>query len=117
MIFRQPAFRWSGVRAKGVEAAAVLDALDEPAALCAVDGAVLASNEAWRSDFGPVRRPPAICGLFAVFSDARREGRAQGVVAAAQDQRVVTIASVGAAHFIVRIERDPAQSMPKLKRQ
>jgi len=103
MILRLPSFRRDDARGPGVESTAILEALSEPAALCAMDGAVLCSNGAWRSEFGPGRRPSLLSGLFGAFNDARREGQGQAVVLGGDRKLTMTVVLVGAEHFILRM--------------
>jgi two-component system cell cycle sensor histidine kinase/response regulator CckA len=92
-----------------IEAAALLEALDAPACLVALDGAILAANDSWRKSCGPARRPPAAWDLYAAYNAARTEGRGE---ARLTDGRRVAVARVGERQFLVRLEApaaDPAR--------
>jgi len=91
------------------EVEAFLAALDEPAAMCGIDGAVLAANEAWRALCGASRKLPAGVGMFGAFNDARREGRGAAALRVGAGERPVTIASLGAQRFLLRLAAPAAE--------
>ncbi|HEY2481794.1 MAG TPA: histidine kinase dimerization/phospho-acceptor domain-containing protein, partial [Caulobacteraceae bacterium] len=99
MILRKPA------GAPALPAAALLEALDEPACLAGLDGAIVAANAPWREALGPARRLPAEWNLYLAFNRARDEGRAE--VAAPMDERRATIATAGERLFLVRLQAPP----------
>ena len=83
---------------------AFLDALAEPAAVCSLDGAIRAANQAWREIVGPARRLPRPEGdLFAAFLSARSGGHGKGALPCREGVRAVDIARLGDAHFLLRV--------------
>ncbi len=83
---------------------AFLDALAEPAAVCSLDGAIRAVNQAWREIVGPARRLPRPEGdLFAAFLSARSGGHGKGALPCREGVRAVDIARLGDAHFLLRV--------------
>ena len=97
--------RRSGEAAAGeVDAAVLLGALGEPAAICAVDGAILAANPAWREIVGPARRlPRSGGGLFEAFLRARGGGQGEAVLRCGKAERAVGVSRLGADHFLLRV--------------
>ena len=110
--------RLAGTRVRGGEGgklAALLEALDEPAAVCEVDGAVLFANHAWRDTLGAARQ--ALCGgpgWFAAFRTARATGRGDAVLPAGEGERPVVVAALGAERFLARLPAapDPVPTRP-----
>ncbi len=94
-------------------AADLLGALAEPAALCAVDGEVLACNNPWREALGDGRRPlRSARGLLGVFRQARDQGRGEGTLGLGQAERPVSIARAGEGRFVVRLPPVPPPAAP-----
>jgi two-component system cell cycle sensor histidine kinase/response regulator CckA len=88
---------------------ATLDALDEPAALCELDGRVAFSNAPWRAALGDGRHPLRGRGsLFAAFRDARAGGRGDGLIRLGEAERRATIAEVDGDLFLVRLAAERA---------
>ncbi len=106
-------FLWRRDRLEN-ETQALIDALPEPAALVAADGAILAANAAWRDGPGPGPRLPKqpAGGLFAAFAQARREGRGEGVLRHGEAERPASVAAVEPGRFLVRLGQPPAPSAP-----
>jgi two-component system cell cycle sensor histidine kinase/response regulator CckA len=99
-------------REKAGEAAAMLEALASPAALATIDGAIIAANEAWRREGLARRRVPADWDLFAAFNAARAGGRGEGRVSRGGGEWLATVASAGAAGFLVRLDRGEPTASP-----
>lgn len=101
-----------GAREAEAGAEAFVTALSEPAAVCALDGAIEAANGAWREVVGPARRLPRAAGdLFAALLAARVGGRGQGALPCRQGDRLVEAARLGADHLLLRV-RTPAEAPP-----
>jgi two-component system cell cycle sensor histidine kinase/response regulator CckA len=91
----------------------ILEALDTPAALCALDGLVVRANGAWRAVAGQSPHALARCeGLFPAFRAARRAGRGRGLARLGGLERLTEIARVGEDRFLVRLPSAPAVSPP-----
>jgi two-component system cell cycle sensor histidine kinase/response regulator CckA len=86
---------------ESLDAETVLEALEARAALCGLDGAVLAANRMWRETFGDGRRASVLRDLFTVFVAARRDGRAAGAADWRGSTWMAAIARVGADKFLV----------------
>ena len=101
-------------RRRGREAAAgdlagLLEALDEPAALCEVDGAVVLANRAWDEVLGPRSRSPRVGPAWlGAFRAARAEGRGEGTVPVGEGERAAVVVALGADRFLVRLPAAPA---------
>ena len=96
------------------ELAAMLSALAEPAAICAADGFIWATNAPWRDDVGTARRlPKSGAGLFAALSAARREGAGAGRMRCGAIERDVSIAPFPADRFLLRVT--PASAILPLR--
>ena len=93
------------------ELAALIERLDEPAAICDLHGATRASNQAWRQAIGEECGPlSADDGLFSVFLRARREGRAQGTLRRGQTAYAISVASFGDDRFLLRLQVSVAEA-------
>ncbi len=83
----------------GEAAAAVVEALDEPAAVLADDGRVRAANAAWRALWGAggERRLPrtASDGLYTLLSAARAKAGGEGEIATPGGRRLARAARLG----------------------
>jgi two-component system cell cycle sensor histidine kinase/response regulator CckA len=93
----------------------LLAGLDEPAALAAADGRILAANDAWAATGADLRRLPrgaAAPALFVALAEARagRSGRAT-VRLADQDFEAV-VSSVGPGMFLVRAASEGLLAQP-----
>ena len=83
----------------------ILGALDEPAAICELDGHVTLANAAWRGALGVGRREASSDEvLFVAFREARRVGRARATLNVDGAERRVTVAALGAEAFLVRLD-------------
>src|SRR5258708_27920800 len=91
----------------------MLGALEGPACLCALDGAILAANGAWREALGPGRRPPAHWNLYPAFSAARTLGRGETAARLGDVNQTVTVAKVAERLFLVRTHAAAAPPLPK----
>jgi two-component system cell cycle sensor histidine kinase/response regulator CckA len=94
---------------EGGDLAALLEALDEAAALCEVDAAVVLANRRWAEAVGPHRRSrldgPA---WFAAFRAARATGRGDGVLPTGDGERAAVVTALGDSRFLVRLTATPA---------
>lgn len=84
--------------------AALLDALEEPAAICEVGGRVVAANSAFLTargaDTGPLRQGS---GLFAAFRAARSEGRGEGLLTCGAMERPIRLTRLDETHLLARL--------------
>ena len=91
------------------ELAQLVQALDEPAAICVTDGLILAANTAWREAVGSGRRLPKNGGgLFAALSDARSVGRGEGRIRAGKTERQAVITLMGPDRLLLRLAEAPS---------
>ncbi len=92
----------------------LLEALEEPAAICELDGLIVLSNAPWRDIAGEGAHVLADCGtLYPAFRAALRAGRGEGEarLGPAAARRVV-IARMGQARFLLRLPATAAVSAP-----
>jgi two-component system cell cycle sensor histidine kinase/response regulator CckA len=84
-----------------------LSALEEPAAIVAVDGRIRFSNPAWRSLMGQAHRLPRTSasapGLFEALTEARRGGIGRASLHVGGLERPTIISTAGAQRFLVRL--------------
>ncbi len=100
------AFRGTAaVPAGGVEDETLLGALDEGAAIAALDGRLTASNTAWRAAAGSGKRLPKGGGLFAALTTARRGETAQAQFKAGGAEHSATIGPLGPGRLLVRLTK------------
>jgi len=89
------------------DADALIEALDEPAALAGVDGRLHAANVTWKAMFGEAPRLPktgaSAANLFAAFATARRGQTGHAQLRQAGEDHEAAITSVGPRRFLVRI--------------
>ena len=115
MVFRLPLGRPAGGADGEIATTALLDALDGPAALCCLDGAIVVANGAWTAQMGRARRlPSAGGGLFAAFNAARRGEPGEGLICAGADEAHASVAAVGPGHFLVRLAAPKTQAEARL---
>jgi two-component system cell cycle sensor histidine kinase/response regulator CckA len=90
------------------EAALILDALDEPAAICAASGRLILANAAFHEargdEMGPLRHGE---GLFAAFKAARKTGRGEGALRCGPCDRAATVTALGPDRLFVRLGPAP----------
>ncbi|HLZ82890.1 MAG TPA: ATP-binding protein [Caulobacteraceae bacterium] len=109
MIALRDILRRRGGSADRDDLAALLEALDEPAAICELDGAVVLANRMWAKALGSARRPlPGGAAAFAAFRTARATGRGEGVLPVGEGGRAAVIAAFGVERFLVRLPPPPA---------
>jgi two-component system cell cycle sensor histidine kinase/response regulator CckA len=83
--------------------AGFLEALDEPAALCELDGQIVLANRGWAKAFGAWQRSPlGGPAWFPAFRAARTMGRGESVLNTKEGERDVVVAAMGAERFLVR---------------
>jgi len=95
-----------------LRAAALIDALGEPAALAAIDGRILAGNAAWAAAVGEGRRLPKSSRsgeLFAAIAAARRGGIGVVELRLAESVRRAEIGAIDAKRMLVRLANPPPQ--------
>jgi len=85
------------------DVSALVEALDEPAAICALDGLVTVANRSWREVVGEDRRVFRGGTGFAGFRAARVAGRWEGTLRLAAADRRAVFAALGADRFLVRL--------------
>jgi two-component system cell cycle sensor histidine kinase/response regulator CckA len=95
------------MRPKG-ERLQLLQALDEPAALCDRFGRVAQSNAAWRAARGSQAGLIGGEGAFAAFRAAMESGRGEGPL----DDRRLTVAAMSEGRFLARLHELPAPPPP-----
>jgi len=92
-------------------AAALIDALGEPAALAAIDGRVLAANTAWIRAVGDGRRLPKSSRsgeLFAAIAAARRGGIGAVDLRLGDQDRRAEVGAIDTRRMLVRLIEPPA---------
>jgi len=113
MDLRLPIGRARGEPRGAIAPASVLEALEGPAALCGLDGAILAANSAWKARVGEARRlPSAAGGLFAAFTAARRDGIGRGSLRLGAVEEPVSVAAAGPEHFLLRLAAPASAPTP-----
>ncbi|MCA6299892.1 MAG: hybrid sensor histidine kinase/response regulator [Phenylobacterium sp.] len=84
-----------------------LSALEEPAAIVAVDGRIRFANSAWRSLMGQAQRLPRTSasapGLFEALTEARRGGIGRASLHVGGLERPTIISTTGPQRFLVRL--------------
>ena len=84
-----------------------LSALEEPAAIVAVDGRIRFANPAWRSLMGQAHRLPRTSasapGLFEALTEARRGGIGRARLHVGGLERPTIISTAGPQRFLVRL--------------
>jgi two-component system cell cycle sensor histidine kinase/response regulator CckA len=99
--------------APGDLATAMLEALDEPAALCDLAGRVRQANRPWRDRVGQQGAPLGGEGVFCAFRAAARQGRGEGaMVGEAPGAPRLRVARLDDRLFLVRLA--PAQGEQSL---
>jgi two-component system cell cycle sensor histidine kinase/response regulator CckA len=91
--------------------AALIEAFDQPAALCELDGHVTLRNRAWRESLGESRT--SLGGgqaLYTAFRDARRAGRGEGALRVGEVDRPAIIVRAGGDRFLVRLDEASANA-------
>jgi two-component system cell cycle sensor histidine kinase/response regulator CckA len=102
-------FRTGRSNPAGAEASddQLVGALEEPAAIAAVDGRIRSANPAWLEAVGPGRRLPrsssAAPGLFEALTEARRGRIGRAALKAGGQERPAVVSSAGARRFLVRL--------------
>jgi two-component system, cell cycle sensor histidine kinase and response regulator CckA len=90
-------------------------ALEEPAAVAAVDGRIRSANRAWLDLVGPAgrlpRAPSQAPGLFQALSEARRGGVGRAALRMGGVDRPAVVSAAGARRFLVRLSSAPAQPL------
>jgi len=93
----------------------LVTALEEPAAVAAVDGRIRSANRAWLDVVGPAgrlpRAPSQAPGLFQALSEARRGGVGRAALRMGGVERPAVVSSAGASRFLVRLSSTPAQPL------
>lgn len=110
-------FRTGRPVSSGAEASdeQLVAALEEPAAIAAVDGRIRSANSAWLETVGGGRRlprsPAAAPGLFEALTEARRGRIGRAALKAGGQERQVLVSVAGPRRFLVRL---PPASAPAL---
>jgi two-component system cell cycle sensor histidine kinase/response regulator CckA len=92
------------------EAAALLEALGEPAAVCDRYGRTLVGNAAWRASVGTALIGGE--GVFAAFRAAKLNGRGEGSMDLGGFERPLVAARLSADTLLVRLPEPPAAPVP-----
>ena len=109
-------FRSSRPAASAAEASddQLLRALEEPAAIAAVDGRIRSANPAWLEAVGAGRRlprtPGSAPGLFEALSEARKGRIGRAALKTGGQERPAVVSAAGARRFLVRLS--PAAQPP-----
>jgi two-component system cell cycle sensor histidine kinase/response regulator CckA len=88
------------------QAEGFIDALNEPAALAAPDGRLLAANLSWREVMGDQRRlPKGVAGssLFAALVQARKGEMAQGLLRASGLDHTANVSRLAGGRLLIRL--------------
>ena len=102
-------FRSSRPAASAAEASddQLLRALEEPAAIAAVDGRIRSANPAWLEAVGAGRRlprtPGSAPGLFEALSEARKGRIGRAALKTGGQERPAVVSAAGARRFLVRL--------------
>ena len=110
-------FRTGRPVSSGAEASdeQLVAALEEPAAIAAVDGRIRSANSAWLETVGGGRRlprsPAAAPGLFEALTEARRGRIGRAALKVGGQERQVLVSVAGPRRFLVRL---PPASAPAL---
>jgi two-component system cell cycle sensor histidine kinase/response regulator CckA len=85
----------------------LIAALEEPAAIAAVDGRIRSANPAWLELFGKAHRLPrssaSAPGLFEALSEARRGRIGRAALRAGGQERPAVVSAAGGRRFLVRL--------------
>ena len=104
LVFRSGRSSPSGAEASDDQ---LVGALEEPAAIAAVDGRIRSANPAWLETVGPGSRLPrssnAAPGLFEALTEARRGRIGRAALKAGGQERPAVVSSAGARRFLVRL--------------
>jgi two-component system cell cycle sensor histidine kinase/response regulator CckA len=104
LVFRSGRSSPSGAEASDDQ---LVGALEEPAAIAAVDGRIRSANPAWLETVGPASRLPrssnAAPGLFEALTEARRGRIGRAALKAGGQERPAVVSSAGARRFLVRL--------------
>jgi len=115
-FFTALAFRnGDGRQGEDLSAAALIDALGEPAALAAIDGRIVAGNAAWAAAVGDARRLPKSSRsgeLFAAIAAARRGGIGVVDLRLADADRRAEVGAIDARRMLVRLVERTRQPTP-----
>jgi len=95
-----------------------ISALEEPAAIAAVEGRIRYANSAWLELMGPMNRLPRASasapGLFEAIKDARRGRIGRAMLVAGSQVRSAVITTLGPHSFLIRLpltsQADPVTS-------
>jgi two-component system cell cycle sensor histidine kinase/response regulator CckA len=100
------AFRHQAVPAVEPDAGAVLDGLQEPAAICGPEGRLFQANGAWAAAVGDGRRLPrsASARLYAALRAAARGEPAEAVMPTRQGDLPVRIVAIEGRRFLVQAQ-------------
>ncbi len=103
------AFRQQAVPEADVDAVALLDALEDPAAVCDPQGRLLQANAAWAQAVGEARRlPRAGAGLYAALQAAGRGEPAEATLTTAQGDRAARVAALEGRGFMIQLRASPS---------
>nr|WP_277870433.1 ATP-binding protein [Phenylobacterium parvum] len=104
LVFRSGRSSPSGAEASDDQ---LVGALEEPAAIAAVDGRIRSANPAWLETVGPGSRLPrsssAAPGLFEALTEARRGRIGRAALKSGGQERPAVVSSAGARRFLVRL--------------
>ena len=92
--------------------AALVSALEEPAAAVSVEGRVVEANASWRGLFGKSSRPPAGPALYVAMMSARKGEPGEARLTVSGGERTVRVTSLGDRLLLVRLVSQPPAAAP-----
>jgi two-component system, cell cycle sensor histidine kinase and response regulator CckA len=92
--------------------AALVSALDEPAAALSVEGRVVEANAAWRNLFGKSSRPPAGPALYVAMISARKGEAGEARLTVGSGELSARVTTLGDRLLLVRLVSPPPAPAP-----
>ena len=95
----------------------LVDALEEPAAVAAADGRILAANAAWKAAGGEARRLPrgdAAPALYSALAEARGGAVGRALIRLGEQDFEAVVSRFEGAQFLVRAATEGVLSQPLL---
>ena len=111
------ALRPESERKAGGELGNLIEALEEPAAVAASDGRILASNRAWREVGGTAARLPrgkSAPAMFAAMAAARNGRPGRALLRLGEQEFETIVSAIGPGRFLVRAAAEGVLAEPLL---
>ncbi|HWE47301.1 MAG TPA: response regulator [Caulobacteraceae bacterium] len=111
------ALRPESERKAGAELDALIEALEEPAAVAASDGRILACNRAWREVGGTAPRLPrgkSAPAMFAAMAAARNGRPGRALLRLGEQEFEAMVSGIGPGRFLVRAAAEGVLAEPLL---